>query len=119
MALLTLLEDLRGDPRFMATVAAWRTLPAQVARYAPAPPDLHPDLTAMLHQRGIDQLYTHQAAAVAHALAGASQICLMTTGALDALHSAAQRWLELPATVCRSVDVPLQPQAAAPLPAAR
>ena len=57
--------------------------------------------------------------AAPHALAGASQICLMTTGALDALHSAAQRWLELPATVCRSVDVPLQPQAAAPLPAAR
>ena len=48
--------------------------------------------------------------AAPHALAGPGQICLMTTGALDALQSAAQRWLALPAQVCHRVDVPLQPQ---------
>ena len=79
MTLPTLLDDLRGDPRFMATVAAWRTLPAQHARYAPAPPDLHPTLAEMLRQRGIDQLYTHQAAAVAHALAGANTAVVTPT----------------------------------------
>jgi DEAD/DEAH box helicase domain-containing protein len=79
MTLPTLLDDLRGDPRFMATVAAWRTLPAQVARYAPMPPDLHPALAGMLQQRGIDQLYTHQATAVAHALAGANTAVVTPT----------------------------------------
>ena len=72
MTLSTLLDNLRGDPRFMATVAAWRTLPAQAARYTPAPPALHPALTEMLRRRGITQFYTHQAAAVGHALDGAS-----------------------------------------------
>jgi DEAD/DEAH box helicase domain-containing protein len=79
MTLHTLLDDLRGDPRFMATVAAWRTLPAQRARYAPAPPDLHPALAEMLRQRGIDPLYTHQAEAVAHALAGANTAVVTPT----------------------------------------
>jgi DEAD/DEAH box helicase domain-containing protein len=65
-----LLADLRGDDRFMANVVAWRTLHAQAARYAPLPPLLHPLLHAALAQRGIEQLYTHQAAAIKHALAG-------------------------------------------------
>ena len=38
-------------------------------------------------------------------LAGASQIHLMTTGRLDALQAAAQRWLNLPASCCSAVDV--------------
>jgi DEAD/DEAH box helicase domain-containing protein len=79
MSLLTLLDDLRGDPRFMATVAAWRTLPARRARYAPPPPDLHPALVDLLRRRNIDQLYTHQAEAVAHALAGANTAVVTPT----------------------------------------
>ncbi|MBP8293844.1 MAG: DEAD/DEAH box helicase, partial [Caldilineaceae bacterium] len=79
MTLPTLLEDLRGDPHFMATVAAWRTLPAQAARHAPAPPVLHPSLTEMLRRSGIDPLYTHQAEAVAHALAGANTAVVTPT----------------------------------------
>ena len=68
--LADLLRELRGDPQFMATVAAWRTLPAQAAQVAAPPAGLHPALTAALQVRGIDALYTHQAQAVAAALAG-------------------------------------------------
>ncbi|MCB9138521.1 MAG: DEAD/DEAH box helicase [Caldilineaceae bacterium] len=70
MAIRDLLTDLRRDERFMTNVMAWRTLHAQDARYAPAPAGLHPLLRETLAARGIEQLYTHQAAAVAHALAG-------------------------------------------------
>ncbi len=70
MAIDQLLRDLRGDDRFMANVVAWRTLHARQARYAPTSPTLHPILQAALAARGIAQLYTHQADAVNHALAG-------------------------------------------------
>ena len=65
-----LLAGLRGDDGFMANVAAWRTLPAQPARFAPMPVSLHPALVAALRARGVRQLYTHQAQAVTLALAG-------------------------------------------------
>lgn len=51
------------------------------------------------------------ATALPDALAGPAQIQLMTTGPLDALQSAAQRWLDLPAHCCRAVDVPLHVEA--------
>jgi DEAD/DEAH box helicase domain-containing protein len=70
MALEQLLGELRGDHGFMANVTAWRVLPAQSAVMAPIPAELHPSLHAALARRGITQLYTHQAQAVSHALAG-------------------------------------------------
>ena len=68
--LADLLREWRGDPEFMANVAAWRTLPAQAAQLVPPPTGLHPALTDALYGRGIDALYTHQAEAVTAALAG-------------------------------------------------
>ena len=41
-------------------------------KWAPFPADLHPALVRSLQERGIAQLYSHQAEAVAHALAGRS-----------------------------------------------
>lgn len=41
-----------------------------------------------------------------------AQIRMLTTGSLTALQAAAQRWLDLPADCCASVDVPLQALAA-------
>ncbi len=70
MALPELLADLRADIGFMSNVMAWRTQPARSARYAPYPAALHPFLQEILTQRGIGQLYTHQAQAVEQALAG-------------------------------------------------
>ncbi len=72
MAVSDLLASLRGDPRFMSTVAAWRTLPARPPLYAPLPARLHPALSTALPARGIERLYRHQHDAVEAALDGSS-----------------------------------------------
>ena len=79
MALPDILTDLRRDERFMANVAAWRTLPATPPRHAPVPDALHPALHAALHKRGIDQLYSHQTQAVDHALDGDNVVVVTPT----------------------------------------
>ncbi len=47
--------------------------------YAPFPEALDPRLQAALRARGIDQLYTHQAEAIAHALAGRNVVIVTPT----------------------------------------
>ena len=51
-------------------VTALRRMPAVPARYAPFPSGLDPRLKAALDARGVSELYTHQAEAISHALAG-------------------------------------------------
>ena len=51
-------------------VTTVRTLPAIDARYAPWPELVDARLRSALEARGISQLYTHQAAALTHALGG-------------------------------------------------
>jgi DEAD/DEAH box helicase domain-containing protein len=51
-------------------VTAVRVLPARPAEYAQSPAGVDPLLIDVLRARGLEQLYTHQAAAIAHALAG-------------------------------------------------
>src|SRR5499427_7812117 len=51
-------------------VTAVRRLPAVFARLAPFPHALDARLRTALQSRGIEQLYTHQAEAIEHALAG-------------------------------------------------
>ncbi len=51
-------------------VTTIRRIPRQDARYAPFPDGIDPRLRAVLEGRGITGLYTHQAEAVAHVLAG-------------------------------------------------
>ena len=53
-----------------AWVTAIRRIPALEARYARFNDGLDGRLQDVLRQRGIDQLYTHQAVAIEHALAG-------------------------------------------------
>src|SRR5262245_9995386 len=63
-----------GTPDRADTPDGWvttvRRLPPLEARYAPVGDLLDSRLTEVLRQRGVDQLYTHQAAAIDHALAG-------------------------------------------------
>ncbi len=66
------LRHLRGDAQFMNHVAAWRTLDAQPASFAPLPARLHPALHGALAARGIRQLYSHQRQAVEATLHGDS-----------------------------------------------
>ncbi len=60
----------RADSEIHPNVAAWRTLPAQAARFEPFPGDLHPALTESLRARGIGALYSHQATAWQETRAG-------------------------------------------------
>ena len=60
-------------------VTAVRRMPAADARYAPVPEGIDPRLVQALGSRGIQELYTHQAAAVAHALAGDSVVVTTPT----------------------------------------
>src|SRR5688572_27590629 len=52
-----------------AWVTAVRVLPARAGEYAPFPEGIDDRLRDVLSARGVERLYTHQAAAIAHALA--------------------------------------------------
>jgi DEAD/DEAH box helicase domain-containing protein len=60
-------------------VTAVRRLPAVAAQYAPFPESLDPRLVTGLQARGISQLYTHQAAAIEHALGGRHVVVITPT----------------------------------------
>src|SRR5438309_3585051 len=60
-------------------VTAVRRLPAVAARYAPFPEALDERLRRALASRGISQLYTHQAEALDHALAGRHVVVITPT----------------------------------------
>src|SRR5690606_16328546 len=60
-----LLDHLRANRDFIANVVAWERIPARPARYAPMPHSVDPRLAAALRARGIEQLYSHQAEALA------------------------------------------------------
>jgi DEAD/DEAH box helicase domain-containing protein len=60
-------------------ITAVRQLPAVPATYAPFPESLDPRLTQTLTSRGIAQLYSHQAEAIDHALAGRNVVVITPT----------------------------------------
>ncbi len=60
-------------------ITAVRRLEAVAARYAPFPHALDARLTQVLASRGINQLYTHQAEAIDHALAGRNVVVITPT----------------------------------------
>jgi DEAD/DEAH box helicase domain-containing protein len=60
-------------------VTAVRRLPAVAAQYAPFPEALDDRLKRALAARGISQLYTHQAEAIDHALAGRNVVVITPT----------------------------------------
>ncbi len=64
MSLQAALDELRGDGALAANITHWETIPARPARYAPFPDRLDPRLRQVLAARGIERIYTHQAAAV-------------------------------------------------------
>ena len=60
-------------------VTAVRVLPARSAEYAAFPGGIGEPLRDVLRARGIEQLYTHQAAAIEHALAGRNVVITTPT----------------------------------------
>jgi DEAD/DEAH box helicase domain-containing protein len=84
LALDAVLERLTGGARERADnpdgwVTAVRRQPASSAAYAPFPDTVDARLQGVLRDRGIEQLYTHQAAVVAHALAGRNVVVTTPT----------------------------------------
>ncbi len=73
------IDRLRRDDKFMANVTAWEVLPRKEAAYAEFPSALNEKLVNALKQHGIRQLYTHQADAIAHALAGENTVIVTPT----------------------------------------
>ena len=60
-------------------VTALRRLPPVPAQYTPFPESLDERLRSALRSRGIQQLYTHQAESIAHALAGRHVVVVTPT----------------------------------------
>jgi DEAD/DEAH box helicase domain-containing protein len=60
-------------------VTALRRLPPTLAQWAPFPDRIDPRLKEALEGRGISQLYTHQAEAIAHAMAGRHVVIITPT----------------------------------------
>ncbi len=82
MAQLTLpewLQRIENNPRFRENVTALRHLPAFSGSFAPFPAWVHPRLKAVLSSRGIDRLYAHQAAAIAHVRDGRNVVLVTPT----------------------------------------
>jgi DEAD/DEAH box helicase domain-containing protein len=80
-ALLTVLKSLEIQ-RTLETepvLTALRHYPAEPARYADFPADLHPRLLAALQRRGLEHLYTHQREAYDAARAGKSTVVVTPT----------------------------------------
>lgn len=64
------LKSLDSDPEFAPDFTLWQRLPPKAAACAPFPSSLNPRLADALAGRGIRELYSHQAEAVAHVLVG-------------------------------------------------
>ncbi len=62
-----------------AHVTAVHHLPAQAPVYAPFPPGIDPRLVQVYAARGVEQLYSHQAEAAAHALASRHVVVVTPT----------------------------------------
>ena len=74
-----ILDTLEHDPAFAELVTHWERLPAKPARFAPFPEWLDGRVAHALRRRGIQQLYTHQAAALERTRAGKNVVVVTPT----------------------------------------
>src|SRR5690625_4769917 len=79
MNLPQVLDSLKASRSVDTNVTRCMELPSQPPRYAPFPERLDSRLVEALQQRGIPQLYTHQAEAVEAALSGQSTVVVTPT----------------------------------------
>lgn len=66
----SLIETLKADPSFMTRVQSWHTFAGREGNYGPFPASLNEKLVKGLTLRGVDRLYSHQAAAFEAARSG-------------------------------------------------
>lgn len=74
-----LAEKLRRDNLFMENVVRWEELPAREARYGDYPIGLNERLRPVLRQRGVQQLYSHQAHSIAATMRGEDVVVVTPT----------------------------------------
>lgn len=74
-----LAEKLRRDNLFMENVVRWEELPAREARYGDYPAGLDERLRPVLRQRGVHQLYSHQAHSIAATMRGEDVVVVTPT----------------------------------------
>jgi DEAD/DEAH box helicase domain-containing protein len=79
MNLADVLASLRMNRDFMAQVIAWERIPARRAVSEPLPPYMSQHLVRALHDRGIQDLYRHQARAIAAIAAGENVVVSTST----------------------------------------
>ena len=60
MNLAQYIDALKKNPAFMQNVTHWREMPARAAKYADFPDSLDARIQAVLRERGIQKLYSHQ-----------------------------------------------------------
>ncbi|MDR1318621.1 MAG: DEAD/DEAH box helicase [Treponema sp.] len=73
------LEKILESPEFAPNIVVNRLLPAAEGAYVPFPEDLDPRIAASLRRRGIDRLYTHQAAVWEQVRAGKNVVVVTPT----------------------------------------
>lgn len=64
MQLPEVLAQLRLNRDFMSQAVAWEKFPAQPARFQPVEAEIDERIMTALRSRGVDQFFTHQAAAI-------------------------------------------------------
>jgi DEAD/DEAH box helicase domain-containing protein len=77
--LAAILKEWREDPAFMQNVTRWEVIPESEGCYAAVPEDLDPALVKALCERGIDRLYSHQAAAIEAVQSGKNTVIVTPT----------------------------------------
>src|SRR4029079_3020057 len=79
VSLEQILDGLQRDEQFQEMVTRWEVLPAKPARYAAFPEWLDGRIAAALRRRGINELYSHQAAALESTHAGRHTVVVTPT----------------------------------------
>lgn len=64
MSVESVLGRIESNPRFMRNVTFRHTMPAQAGMYEPIPDFLPAKMASLLKSKGIEKLYSHQAAAI-------------------------------------------------------
>jgi DEAD/DEAH box helicase domain-containing protein len=79
MTLEQILDYLRADSQIKGNIVHWKTFAPCAARFAEFPETLNTRLVATLADRGITQLYTHQAEAIREIIAGNDVVVVTPT----------------------------------------
>lgn len=79
MSVETVLARIEANPRFGKNVTFRHTIPARAGVYEPVPAFLPAELSDLLREKGIDKLYSHQAASLAAVESGQDVVVVTPT----------------------------------------